>query len=406
MLQSLTAIDCQGFAGGFTLGTVQAGFRLVGKREMKGGFGVFNCEANRHLLGDTWETEVCDPAEWTPYKVDYVFGNPPCSGFSTLSPKAFRGMDSKINDCMWAFAHYAASCYPEIAVFESVAAAFKTGLELMRALRERVEALTHRRWFLYHVKHNAVSVGGCAIRKRYFWVVSQIPFGIERPGLKVVPSLSSAIADLLPLDFTFDPQPYQAPASWWVQSRLHPSGEVDGHQWHRGTYIAKSLELITDETGPWEEGQRLQTKMQRYFEVYSDLPRSWDTRKANLIKSNFWCGASQLTRWRWDAPARVITGAGLESVLHPLVDRALTHREVARIMGFPDTWEIRTFKDAKSIIRQTWGKGIPVDCGRWISSWVRESILGNPGSDQGEPIGGEREYLIDVTNDYKQAEVV
>jgi len=34
------AVDCQGFAGGFTLGMVQAGFHLVGKREMKAGFGV------------------------------------------------------------------------------------------------------------------------------------------------------------------------------------------------------------------------------------------------------------------------------------------------------------------------------------------------------------------------------
>jgi site-specific DNA-cytosine methylase len=405
MLHDLTAIDCQGFAGGFTLGTVQSGFRLVGKREMRGGFGVFNCEANRHLLGEHWEAQVADPAEWVPYKVDFVFGNPPCSGFSTLSPKAFRGMDSKINDCMWAFAHFAASCYPQVAIFESVQAAFKKGQSLMQALRERVEALTHRRWNLYHVLHNAVSVGGCAQRKRYFWVISQVPFGIEPPGLTRIPSLQSAIGDLLPLEFTFDPQPYRAQPSWWAQPRISPDGLVDGHQYHDGSYYRKSLELITDQTGPWEEGQRLQQRMQMYYEKYGDLPDSWETRKKNLIRSDFWCGASQLTRWRWKEPARVITGAGLESVLHPVVDRPLTHREVARIMGFPDTWYCRTFEDAKSVIRQTWGKGIPVDCGRWISGWARQAILGNPGSDQGEPVGGDHEFLIDVTHSYKLAEV-
>jgi site-specific DNA-cytosine methylase len=402
-LTDLTAIDCQGFAGGFTLGTVQAGFRLVGKREQKGAFGVFNCEVNRQLLGSGWKTEVGDPATaWTPYRVNFVFGNPPCSGFSTLSPKKFRGMDSKINDCMWAFAHYAASCYPEVAVFESVQAAFKKGRPLMQALRDRVESLTGRHWYLYHVLHNALSVGGCAMRKRYFWVVSQVPFGIERPELQFVPSLRSVIGDLVELPYTYGPQPYRASPSWWAEPRVDPRGYVDGHQFYDCTYIQKSLELVTHELGPWPEGQRLQNMMRLYYQRYGDLPDSWATRRENLIKHDFWCGASQLTRWRWGDPARVITGAGLESVLHPLLNRGLTHREVARIMGFPDTWEIHAFEDQKGAIRQTWGKGIPVDCGRWISSWVREAILGTPGSYVGDVIG-DRESLIDVTNDYKQA---
>ena len=105
-----TAIDCQCFAGGFTLGLVQAGFKLIGKREMKGGFGVANCEANRHLLGVDWDAEAVSPEAWSVPQggADLVAGNPPCSGFSVLSSKEFRGADSKINACMWAFAEYAA----------------------------------------------------------------------------------------------------------------------------------------------------------------------------------------------------------------------------------------------------------------------------------------------------------
>ena len=116
------AIDVLGFAGGFTLGMAQAGFRLVGKREMKGGFGVANCEANRHLLGHDWKSEAGDPAGWTVPSggASVVFGNPPCSGFSVMSSKEFRGADSKINHCMWAFADYVARVAPQVAVFESV----------------------------------------------------------------------------------------------------------------------------------------------------------------------------------------------------------------------------------------------------------------------------------------------
>lgn len=75
----LKAIDCMSFAGGFTLGMVQAGFKLVGKREMKGGFGVANCEANRHLLGYDWQAQACDPKDWQVVPAEVVFGNPPCS---------------------------------------------------------------------------------------------------------------------------------------------------------------------------------------------------------------------------------------------------------------------------------------------------------------------------------------
>ena len=74
-----TAVDCLGFAGGFTLGVVQAGFKLVGKRELKGGFGIANCEANRHLLGQGWQSQACDSAAWEVVPAEMVFGNPPCS---------------------------------------------------------------------------------------------------------------------------------------------------------------------------------------------------------------------------------------------------------------------------------------------------------------------------------------
>lgn len=174
-----TAVDCMGFAGGFTLGMVQAGFELVGKRELPGGFGVANCEANRHLLGNSWKTQVGPAETWeviSNTEVGALFGNPPCqdrSGFSVMSSKEFRGAESKVNACMWAFAEYVVRTKPTIAVFESVQQAFtkSDGLELMRRLRARVEEGTGERWTLYHVRHNAYSVGGCAQRRRYFWLI-------------------------------------------------------------------------------------------------------------------------------------------------------------------------------------------------------------------------------------------
>jgi hypothetical protein len=75
------AIDAMGFAGGMTLGVVQSGFNLIGKRELPGGFGVPNCVANKHLLGDNWEAQVAPGEDWVPTRdAQLLFGNPPCSG--------------------------------------------------------------------------------------------------------------------------------------------------------------------------------------------------------------------------------------------------------------------------------------------------------------------------------------
>jgi hypothetical protein len=73
-------VDVMGFAGGMTLGMVQAGFELVGKRELPGGFGVPNCTANKHLLGHNWTAQVSTPESWEVVSsAEVVHGNPPCS---------------------------------------------------------------------------------------------------------------------------------------------------------------------------------------------------------------------------------------------------------------------------------------------------------------------------------------
>jgi hypothetical protein len=75
-----TFASSQTFAGGFDLGLVQAGYQFVHKVEQAGGFGMANCEANRHLLGDTWTSQIGDYQAWyAPTGVEVLAGNPPCS---------------------------------------------------------------------------------------------------------------------------------------------------------------------------------------------------------------------------------------------------------------------------------------------------------------------------------------
>lgn len=387
-----------GFAGGFTMGMVQAGFELVGKREMKGGFGVANCEANRHLLGDKWEAEACDHNEWSVVDANVVFGNPPCSGFSVMSNKEFRGADSPINHCMHAFAGYVAKVKPLIACFESVQPAYRRpdGIQLMRELRDTVEERTGHKYTLHHVLHNAYSVGGSAIRPRYFWVISRVPFGVEIPVFEKYPTLNEVIGDLSDLDSTWSPQHYNKAPSWWAESRVTRNHLVDGHVHMKNPMIQRMYDLM--EGVEWNPREHVGLVAKKYYHKFGTLPPSWAATQAKLIARDFFMGFTTPVRWDGEAPARVITGAGLYNVVHPTKNRMLTHREVARILGFPDDWKIEPLQNVTGL-SATWGKGITVDCGRWIGKWIHNALDGMPGSHIGEQIGPD-EYTIDVTHAY------
>lgn len=392
------AIDCQGFAGGFTLGMVQAGFELVGKREMQGGFGVANCERNRHLLGHGWKSESVAPEQWTSTDAEVVFGNPPCSGFSVMSAKEFRGADSKINHCMWAFVEFASKVRPQIAIFESVQNAFTSpaGHALMRGLRDDLESRTGLAYTLHHVRHNAVAVGGAAVRRRYFWLASQVPFGVERPSLPRYPRLNDVIGDLASLGRTWQAQPYREPATWWSTSRRSDGGSVDGHVGLDNPLTRRIGELLRGVA--WDPGMAIGEVARRYWDTYGRLPDGWKAVEEKIVKNDFFMGFTTPVRWRGDNYGRVVTGGGLHNIVHPWLDRTVTHREVARILGFPDDWRILPLRDVSGL-NMTWGKGITVDCGRWIGGWIKTALEGNPGGYVGTEIG-EREYDIDTTNDY------
>jgi site-specific DNA-cytosine methylase len=390
-----TAVDCLGFAGGFTLGVVKSGFELVGKRELPGGFGVANCEVNRHLLGNRWVAEVGEDVSWSPVAADLVFGNPPCSGFSVMTDKKFRGEDSPINHCMWSFAEYAARCRPQVAVFESVRSAFKMGGGLMRRLRARLEERTGLRYDLHHVLHDAYDLGGAARRPRYFWVASQVPFGVEFPRLARRPTLLDVIGDVQDAALTWTAQPYRTPPSWWSKDARSDAGWFDGHITKETPYARRALDLddFLAADGGWPAGMGIAQVAKMAYERHGHLPPSWDGLLPKLQENGWQMGFTTAVRWRPHDPGRVITGSALVMVLHPTRSRMITYREAARVMGFPDDWVIRPLRRASSM-HMTWGKGITVQCGEWVGGWVNAALDGAPGTYRGEQIG-DREWLVD-----------
>jgi site-specific DNA-cytosine methylase len=148
----------------------------------------------------------------------------------------------------------------------------------------------------------------------------------------------------------------------------------------------------------WPAGMAIGEVARRYYDRHGKLPDSWRATEEKVIKNDFFMGFTTPVRWDGARYGRVITGGGLHNVVHPRLNRTITHREAARILGFPDDWKILPLRGVSGL-NMTWGKGITVDCGRWIGEWIRRALDGQPGTYVGTEIG-DREYDIDVTNCY------
>lgn len=410
-------VGVQTFGGGLDLGLAQAGLELVHRAEQKGGFGLAQCDANRHLLGQDWTMEAGEPASWVPFDdIQLVASLPPCSGFSLMSIRAgntgggradYRGEHAPVNSCMWATMEYAARVNggigPDLVVMESVQGAGKDtpkgGARLMRQLRDHLENLTKSQYDMTHLFHNAASVGGCSIRRRYFLVLHRIPFGIESPHIERVPTLNEAIGDLAVSGDNWK-DTYTAEPNFWTKPRRNRGAFTTGMQTfeHTGREV-RHFERVNGilGAGDWGPGEQMIDVAHRYFDEHGDFPPGWgEQAQATALRTNWQGGVYQPQRWRGDKTGRVLAGNGMSCIIHPFLDRTLTFREAARIVGFPDDWNLDTYTTNPGVF----GKAVTVPCGRWVGEWARRALDGDPGKWFGTEIG-DREYKLDVTNDFK-----
>lgn len=411
-------IDAHGYAGAFSLGATQAGMEIVAKLEDPKGFGIPAMLGNRHIFAGEWVYQQDKPVDWEPFDAEVIIGNPPCSGFSGLNTvkgtARSRGVDSSINQCMHDLFSYAAKVKPAVVIMESVQAAFTKGESLMTHLVSKLSNDTGRRYRITHVLQNNLSTGGCSDRPRYFLVAHAVPFGVEPFPLTAIPTLEDAIGDLARQPLQWEPQQLlYSGGSWWSAPMRTPSAMVDGHMMIDNAHTKRIMALVTgDRAVEWRPGEIELNVMERYYTEHAKLPEEWDypsdprdgspraSRSEVIIKREFKpAGFSSVLGWHPDRPARVLTGAGPNQAFNVMASRMLTHRECARIMGFPDWWRIEPWKDVPGA-GSYWGKQTSVHPARWICYWVNQSLQGNPGSVTGEPHG--EGYLVNITHDWKR----
>lgn len=378
-------IDCQGLAGAMTYGAVAEGFELETVKALPGGFGKRSVEANRHLLGpiDWWYDEG---PTWAPQagSVEFVVGCPPCAGFSGLNSSKgshARGSSAAINDCMKSWADFVGLQRPAVAAMESVQGAYKQGHDLMLELRERAEAHGARYDLIHLLVYNKELGNAQWGRRRYFMVLAEAGMEIGWPALRqVVPTTAATVlGDLVGHDDCWAGQPYRGTPTTHAQKRARiGAGEVlTGH--------ARAMSKMVD----------------RVEAIWDHMPvgRKMDARefceRTGITRKNVdnWWGPMQ-RKLDPDGPVPTIRYEGGSLTLHWSEKRTLTAREVARVVGLPDTWDLSGARNPAEA--GMWlGKGVSVHAARYLARGVHESLEGRPGPWQGEEIG-PRERLVDA----------
>lgn len=295
---SYTGVGIHVFAGGFTKG-VQQVMNVNCQLEVHG-FGLETAEAMCNI--DT----INSPAEeWPDVTADFAYGNPRCTGFSTITSgydESIHGPWAKCTCDIHEFANYTAGRYP-IAIWESVQQAYTVGKPLLDHLRDNVYGPKGYR--VAHVFVNAASVGNAQMRKRYFFVAYHRDrnFNIEPPEL--------------PRHQTF------------VYDAIHQYEDMcDGE----GTGPYQHARLTPDEWSVVDKlnyGYDLNTFLKfRYHDAPKKYRLVWDTRMSPMPFS-----LHSLYRTSYCLPCPTLSSSSAR-ILHPTRPRPLTNIELATIMGW------------------------------------------------------------------------
>ena len=284
--------------------------------------------------------------------VDVVIGGPPCQGFSLLNKS--RVGDSR--RALWEpYIDVVERSKARVFVMENVAELYKSE-ELLR-IKRRVNALGFR---TIEAVLNAADYGAPQVRRRTIvigWksdLVDEPDF--PPPPTHAAPDLSTSL-----------------PRWKTVREAIGDLGAVAGTE--IGAQAPLDLHFGRNPT---------KVSLKRYSAVPPGGNRFDLQKNAPEITPRCWLekksGSTDLFgRLWWDRPSVTIRTEFFKPekgrYLHPEKHRPITHREAARLMGFPDDFK---FAGSKIEIARQIGNAVPPDLACAIALVVRNAIEGRP----------------------------
>lgn len=330
-----TLLDLFSGAGGFTLGFIWAGFTPI--------YAVDNnfraAQTYTANFGAHCDTTAVEKVKSFP-AADVIIGGPPCQGFSNLGP---NDKADPRNQLWRHFVRAVRAGLPKVFVLENVPPLLKSA--------QGQSLLTQARRLGYKAEGrilNSADYGSPQLRKRTIIIGSRIGPVVFPPPSHGDPSARQGLYPHL--------QPWRTVRDAIGDLPRQPTGQ-DLH-WGRNP-TPKSLQRyghIPPGGNRWDLPLNL-------------MPDCWKRKTEG--------GTDLFGRLWWDRPSVTIRTEFFKPekgrYLHPDQDRPITHREAARIQGFPDDFQ---FSGSKIDIARQIGNAVPVHLAHSIALAVRAMLDG------------------------------
>jgi DNA (cytosine-5)-methyltransferase 1 len=334
LVRVLTVMDLFSGAGGFTQGFVQAGFVPVFAVELDpSASATYEANFGPHCFSD----DVAKVAEFPP--ADVIIGGPPCQGFSNLGAHI---PDDPRNQLWRHFVRAVRQVRPLVFVMENVPPLLRSAEG--RAFISQTQALGYS--VEGHIL-NSADFGAPQVRKRTIIIGSRL----GAPPFPDQSHVDPKKRDLI-TRHKFD----------WVTVRqaigdlpFEPNG--DGLHFGRNP-TPKSIERY----------KHVPAGGNRWNLPEDLMPDCWKRKTKG--------GTDLFGRLRWNEPSVTIRTEFFKPekgrYLHPEAHRPITHREAARLQGFPDHFK---FIGSKIDIARLIGNAVPVMLAYSIAAAVKHAIL-------------------------------
>jgi DNA (cytosine-5)-methyltransferase 1 len=363
-------IDLFSGAGGMTLGFVDS--RYCGGFECALAVDNDASAIATHAANFSGEVVCGDIDKWLADKpripkADVVIGGPPCQGFSLLN-KNRKGDERR---ALWEpYLDVVEECGAKIFVMENVTELFRS---------DELQQIIHRAERMgFEVETcilNAADYGAPQTRKRTVVIGSRI-------------GSPAALFPPMPTHASPDREGTNLPPWRTVKDAIGDLGKPVGTE--IGVKAPLDLHFGRNPT---------EKSLARYKAVPRGGNRFDLQRNARHLTPRCWIrktsgGTDLFGRLWWDRPSVTIRTEFFKPekgrYLHPVQHRPITHREAARLMGFPDDF---VFKGNKTDIARQIGNAVPPDLAAAIAGMVKEIL--NAGRVKKKP--SKREVRVDET---------
>lgn len=350
----IRTLDLFAGAGGLSLGfeASDLGFKPVMAVEIDGAAAAtftanFGCEVYTGSIADIEEFP----------SVDVIIGGPPCQGFSPLGKNRDSGSRAELNDLWQQYLRAVRQVQPAAFVIENVPE-FQKSAQFLELLYEMEHDPVLRQYAFAYGPLNSAEYGAPQRRVRGIFIavkgvksVAWPPPPTHGPSSEIgnpFVTVRDAIADLPLYPTTTEPTVTVTAGA--------PLQDLHIRRNPRPTSLERYRAVP-------EGGNRFDLARNRP----DLLPRCWAEKPTGTT--------DVMGRMWWDRPSPTIRTEFFKPekgrYLHPVADRPITHREAARLQGFPDDF---VFSGSKIEIARQIGNAVPTALAKAIARHVYDQL--------------------------------